>query len=212
MNSRENGDGRNAVDAAALEESLRLFYSRYVPQGAPCPDPCLVARHYTSKQALNDALKRKYGANLDDLNENKQPTQSLNGHGRSVTAIAQQLASSNIARKSGWLYKRGWANPSYKRRYFVIDKGHMAWYDDIISDDHDIWGASDVAKGIISCLGTYIEPNIGVDREGRFCFALTAAEGTSVRRMELACESEQERESWVSTLRRYGGSACEPVN
>ena len=39
--------------------------------------------------------------------------------------------------KTGWLFKRGYLNPSYKRRYFVL-KGNMLFYfksDDYINHD-----------------------------------------------------------------------------
>jgi hypothetical protein len=213
-----NGNGRNAMpsepEAATLESKLRTFYSLYVPPGAPLPDPAMVVQHYKSPMALNGALKKKYGANLDDLNDEKaHASQDLNGigptpavvnglGGPTPAVVQQEGAGSNRARKSGWMYKRGWANSAYKRRWFVMEKGQMSWHANRISDDSDTWGTVDGAKGTISCLGAHIEPDTGV-HDTYFCFALTAAEGTTTRRMELACESVEDRESWVSALRRY---------
>jgi hypothetical protein len=198
MNGGDLGPPGGAAQAASLEDKLRAFYVQHVPPGAPRPEPRMVIEHFSSPQTLNDALLKKYGASLD-LDDVYKSSENGTGHGLGSPDVIQGAGQ----RRSGWIYKKGGLNPTYAKRFFVFEKGQLAWYKEEISEDDPKWGVGDQAKGTISCVAVAIEPNTG-EENGLYKFALNPIEGTTVRRIQLACVSANDRDAWVGAFRRYG--------
>ena len=102
-----------------------------------------------------------------------------------------------IRAMEGWMYKKGGLNTAVQHRYFVLEDGILAWYT----------SAKSAANGIkdntrcITCQGLEIEPDTGLDGNGRFTFAIRAPRSSTLRRIELACVRESERLEWVQALR-----------
>ena len=110
----------------------------------------------------------------------------------------QERVAIQLEQKSGWLYKKGgMMNAAYQKRYFVLQKGVLAWY----SSEQ----ASDKIKqpnGWISLCGLRIETDTGENHKGRACFTIKALSGSTTRRIELACDNTSDRHEWVLALQQ----------
>jgi hypothetical protein len=120
-------------------------------------------------------------------------------------ASRPQRARTEVPEFRGYLYKKGQLNTVYQRRYFVLSRGVLEWF----SPSQVSYKGSTTGppKGWISCAGATFEGNVGL-QDGRFVFSVTAGEGTTSRRILLACETRGEMDEWAHALEVH--STCKP--
>jgi hypothetical protein len=125
-------------------------------------------------------------------------------------------------RKEGTLAKRGWWNPGYKRRFFVLlvpagaGSGHAAgpipgWLDYFAAEED--WTAGRRPLGSISLAGGVEQIWAGGLDEGMAQLFVAAAAGRSgppERTFVLGAESEEERDAWVAALQEVAATGSAP--
>lgn len=133
----------------------------------------------------------------------------------------RSLHFSDDATARGWIYKKGqvrhaslrplscmgvgadltWiitqVTNAYQRRYFELQQGRLVWF--LPSQVSEAGVVTGHARGTLSTSGLTIE--VAGNGPARHFFAVSGKEGSSTRRIEMACHSYEERQSWVEALR-----------
>ena len=125
-------------------------------------------------------------------------------YGAALGGYAQTRSFTETSEKVGWIWKKGGSKEKSKamimlegrrknwtRRYFVMEGTNLLYY---ISPNDRSMGIPE--KGQIVLNDFVIRPDCEDAKAGTFGFALAS----SNRVFELACESEAERDSWITFL------------
>lgn len=168
---------------------------------------------------LHDVKKVSAHSSLSDANAQTQPHTFLSQDFQAANLLLNGRADAGMAQQgggnppiggegaaSGWMLKKGEYNPAFQSRYFVLLSGVLSWYR---PEQVTVAGVvTGEPRGWIECAGSTLE---GIqqqhDAQGLSVFAVQAASGTTVRRLELALESRAEAERWVAALGGTAGTA-----
>ena len=125
-------------------------------------------------------------------------------YGAALGGYAETRSFTETSEKVGWIWKKGGSKEKSKamimlegrrknwtRRYFVMEGTNLLYY---ISPNDRSMGIPE--KGQIVLNDFVIRPDAEDAKPGTFGFALAS----SNRVFELACESEAERDSWITFL------------
>jgi uncharacterized protein (DUF2252 family) len=125
-------------------------------------------------------------------------------YAQAVGGYTQTKQYQETAGKFGWMWKKGGSKEKSKtavllegrrknwtRRYFVMEGTNLLYYE---SMDDRSWGIPEKGKVVLNDF--VIRPHIEDAKPGTVGFALSSP----TRTFELACESEDEKRSWMEYL------------
>lgn len=97
----------------------------------------------------------------------------------------------------GYLYKKGNVNTQWKRRYFVVEKGELRWFED--AREKKKQGSLDVSDALVCVFDPAYDQEL-YEKEDRPGFLFSIKPKKSERTFLLECDSKQDLEQWLRVL------------
>jgi len=97
----------------------------------------------------------------------------------------------------GYLHKKGNVNTQWKRRYFVVEKGELRWFED--AREKKKQGSIDVSDALVCVFDPAYDQEL-YEKEDRPGFLFSIKPKKSERTFLLECDSKQDLEQWLRVL------------